>query len=177
MPRHVGAQNKLGISIPKKYIIRRDFKSVITAETPLPRLLFIQALFNSIPVDWMLRFMIFTTVNKTYLMRLPIPQPTDGELASNPAYKAIVRSSAALSLYNTPALLTEIKTGLKIKDSEIPTTQKQFDEIKIGLDLAVARLYQIDAKDIEHMLTSFKVLARKHPEYVAQLLERAKEEL
>jgi hypothetical protein len=177
IPRHIGAQNMLGVSIPKKYILSRDFKSITTTETPLARLLFVQALFNSIPVDWMLRFMIFTTVNKTYLMRLPLPQPTDDELTSNSAYKAIIRSSAALSLYNAPELLAEIKAALKIKESEIPTTKKQFDEIKIGLDLVVARLYRIRATDIEHMLTSFKVLNRKHPEYVARLLERAREEL
>jgi len=177
IPCNVGAQNTLWVSIPKNYRLSSNFKTVQIIETPLPKLLFVQAVFNSLPIDWVLRFSVSIHVNKTYLTRLPLPQPTDGELASNPAYKAIVRSSAALSLYNTPNLLTEIKTGLKIKDSEIPATQKQFDETKIGLDLAVARLYQIDAKDIEHMLTSFKVLTRKHPEYVARLLERAKEEL
>ena len=177
IPCHVGAQNTLGVSIPKTYRLSSDFKAVQVIETPLPRLLFAQAIFNSLPIDWILRFSVSIHVNKTYLTRLPLPQPTDGELASNSTYKAIIRQSAALSLYNAPDLMTEIKTGLKIKDSEIPTTQKQFDETKIGLDLAVAKLYQLGAKDIEHMLTSFKVLARKHPEYVARLLERAKEEL
>ncbi|CAM3337754.1 hypothetical protein [Polaromonas hydrogenivorans] len=46
------------------------------AVSPL-RLLFALAWFNSVPVDWLARFMIQIHISKTYLYRLPMPQPTD----------------------------------------------------------------------------------------------------
>ncbi|MDR1520416.1 MAG: N-6 DNA methylase, partial [Planctomycetota bacterium] len=54
LPRHVGAQNSLYLSIPKKYVLSRDFKSIECHETSLAKLLFAQAMLNALPVDWLI---------------------------------------------------------------------------------------------------------------------------
>ncbi len=125
-PRNIGAQNTLWMSIPKRYRLNQDCNSVDLVEEPLEKLLFTLGLFCSLPVDWILRFSVAIHVNKTYLTRLPLPQPDAGELARNQAYKDIIRGAALLSLYNTPQLLPEVKSALKIKDSELIKTPKGY---------------------------------------------------
>lgn len=70
IPKNVGVGNKVIHSIPKTYVLD-SMDNVRTQTVSTLRLLFALALFNSIIVDWIARFMIQITVNKTYLFRLP----------------------------------------------------------------------------------------------------------
>lgn len=171
VPKDIGAQNKLIVSIPKKYIFIPNKKSIVAKEVPIERLLFIQALFNSLPVDWILRFSISITVNKTYLMRQPMPQPTDTELAENPVYREMILNSLKLSLHYNPEGFFDLKMLYGLKDTDIPTTSKQVDMLKIRNDVLVAGIYGVTKPEMEHMLKGFNVLARKKPEYVKALLD------
>ncbi len=168
LPKNIGAQNKVWVSIPKNYVLGR--KKIILESIPNQRILFSQAVFNAVTVDWVLRFMIAITVNKTYLMRLPLPQPTDEELETNQAYRELVFNSLRLSLHFNPEGFAELKEEFGLKDKDIPHTAKQVDMLKIRNDCLVATLYQVTPDELTHMLASFKVLNSKHPEYVQALL-------
>ncbi|MDR1085218.1 MAG: restriction endonuclease [Deltaproteobacteria bacterium] len=173
LPPDIGAQNSLWLSIPGHYILDLKKKAVTYQEISLSKLLFCQAIFNSLTADWLLRASVAMNVNKTYLYRLPVPQPSDRELAENESFKAIIRNSALLSLYKAPEILAEIKTDLKIKDSELIKTDQTFERKKAALDLSVAGLYELDGQDLKHIAASFKVLNNKNPYFIQHVLNSA----
>lgn len=171
VPKNVGAQNKLWLSIPKRY----QFKGkgdIATVEVPVERLFFAQAVMNALVVDWMLRFMIAITVNKTYLMRLPLPQPADSELASNATYKELVRNSLLLSLHYNKDGFAELAARFGIEDKDIPSTPKQVDMLRARNDCLVAGLYHVTPEELAYLLKSFKVMNSKRPEYGQALKEK-----
>lgn len=168
-PKDIGAQHTLWLSIPKRYRLAGK-KKIALDVAPTERLLFAQALFNSIVVDWILRCSSAIHVTKSYLMRLPLPQPDDAELAKNPVYKELVANSLKLSLHFNPEGFAELKTDFKLEDADIPRTAKQVDMLRIRNDCLVAKLYRIEPDELAHMLASFKVLNSKRPEYGKALL-------
>ena len=87
-------------------------------EFSFEKLLFVQAILNSLVVDYIIRFLIDIHVNKTYLMRLPIPQPSDEELSENKIYQQLIKNALLLNLSNTTNLeeLKE-KVNFEIKKS------------------------------------------------------------
>jgi hypothetical protein len=155
------------MSIPKQYTLRAG--QIVVDELPVARLFFAQALFNSIVIDWILRFSVAMNVNKTYLMRLPLPQPDDAELQSNANYAALCRNSLLLSLYHNPDGFKALLGMFGVTDKDTPRTVKQVDTLKVNNDIIVAKLYGVTKADMEHILTSFTVLKSKRPEYVSML--------
>ncbi|MDR1083418.1 MAG: hypothetical protein LBP22_00820 [Deltaproteobacteria bacterium] len=173
LPPNIGVQHSLWISVPGQYVLDLERKIVNYRKISLNKLLFSQAIFNSLTADWLLRASVTMNVSKTYLYRLPIPQPSDREFSDNQNFQAIIRDSALLSLYNAPEILAEIKTALKIRDSELIRTTQAFEHKKAALDLSVARLYGLDSQDLKYITPSFKVLNRKKPEYIQKVLKMA----
>jgi hypothetical protein len=168
LPKNVGVGNTINIAIPKSYGLDAAGKvAVKTISTT--RMLLAMALFNSITVDWIARFMIQIHANKTYLMRLPIPQPTDEEIAASPVYQGLVRGALLLTLSSDWDAFAELATEHGISKSDLPKTDKQRDLLRVSMDKTVAKLYGISDNELAHMLTSFKVLAKKRPDYVAAL--------
>ena len=82
---------------PKTYLLNSEGQVNVQAVSPL-RLLFALAWFNSLPVDWLARQMIQINVNKPYLYRLPMPQPTDAEILANLGYAQLAKNALLLSL-------------------------------------------------------------------------------
>lgn len=85
----------------KKYIWQENENSrtVGIQPTSLLRQLFAMAIFNSLIIDWMARFTVQINVSKTYLERLPIPQPeNDAAILNNPAYCQLARNALILTL-------------------------------------------------------------------------------
>jgi hypothetical protein len=169
LPRGVGAQNSLWVSIPGRYALSLDGQRVeFQIISPL-KLLFAQAIFNSLTVDWLLRASVAMNVNKTYVYRLPIPQPSDQELNENPIYRKLILDSALLSLYHSPIALEGIKTAFNIKDSELITTDKAYNLKKAELDINIAKLYSLTSNDLLTILENFKVLNSKKPGFVSEI--------
>ncbi|MDR0465863.1 MAG: restriction endonuclease, partial [Deltaproteobacteria bacterium] len=171
LPPSFGAQNKLPVSIPKRYCLDAATRTIGVKETPLSRLFFAQALFNSLPVDWILRFSVAITVNKTYLTRLPLPQPGDAELRDNPAYAELCRNSLRLSLFHNPGGFQALQDLFGIADKDIPATPKQADALRVRNDHLVARLYGVSKAEFAHLLSSFAVLRKKRPEYARAVVQ------
>lgn len=175
LPRGIGVGNSAWSSITKSYVL--DSGQICTKPISHIRLCFALGVLNSLVVDFIARAMIQINVNKTYLERLPLPQPSNDEILANEAYAFIARSALILQLYNDKAgYFEELRGEFGIKDNEIPSTQKLYLTLKARLDIAVARLYGLDSKDFCHLLESFKALNEKQPEYIALLFTLLKGE-
>ena len=131
--------------------------------------MFALAWFNSVPVDWLARFMIQITVNKTYLYRLPMPQPTDAEIMASPDFTQLAKNALLLSLAASWDDFAELAPLFSIQPKDVPQTAKAQDTLRAQNDKTVARLYGITAAELAHVLRSFKVMAHKRPEYLTLL--------
>lgn len=173
LPKNITANNKIQCSIPKRYTLNQD-KKVISRAIPVHRKLFVQAVLNSLVLDFAIRFLVDITVNKTYLMRLPLPQPTDLELTQNVEYQRIIRLAAILNLYTAGiGAYGDMAARLGITEKDLPKTQKQRDRLAVEIDCAVARLYGITAAELAHLTSAayFKIFNEQQAGYVAMLLE------
>lgn len=172
LPKNCGFGHTLFAAEPKSYSKDEDGKVLVKIISDTRQLL-AMAFFNSIVLDYIARFVVQIHVSKTYLMRLPVPQPTDDEIAANPVYQELVRGALLLTLSSDWDAFAELATEHGITKSELPKTDKQRDLLRVSMDKTVAKLYGISDNELAHMLTSFKVLARKRPDYVAALSSRA----
>lgn len=156
--------------IPKKYVLENG--KVVIKEIPLERVLFVQAIFNSLVLDFIVRFLVDINLNKTYLMRLPIPQPSDEQLRENKVYQQLIKNALVLNLSNTTNLEElKNKVNFKIQKSDIPTTQKQKDKLQAQNDLLIAELYGLTKEQLKHLTSPayFKILNDKNKAYLSLL--------
>jgi hypothetical protein len=168
LPKNCGTVDSLFSSVPKTYV--RDASGEVTTKTTSTlRLLLALAWFNSLPVDWLARFMIQINVNKTYLYRLPMPQPSDTEVLANVDYAALAKNALLLTLAASWDDFAELAPLFDIQKKDVPTTAKAKDTLRAQNDKTVARLYGITDAEFIHLLRSFKGMATKRPEYVALL--------
>ncbi len=170
VPKNCGVSDSLYISIPKIYKMG-DNGSVTTQAVSSLRLLFALAWFNSVPTDWLARFMIQINVNKTYLYRLPMPQPTDDEILANPAFAQLAKNALLLSLAASWDDFAELAPLFAVQPQDLPQAAKAQDTLRAQNDKAVARLYGITDHEFAHLLRSFKVMANKRSEYLTLLTQ------
>jgi len=178
VPNSVSYVNTLQGSFFRKYVLKEN-KQVSVKPFNLKKLFFVNGLFNSLVLDYTIRFIIDIHVNKTYLMRLPIPLYEEG----NEIHEQIVKNSALLNMYNNSDIFkgtemdifdTDLKKYVQSIKSEIPTSPKAYDKMRIENDILVAGLYGISKTEMQHICSEayFKVLNDKNPAYVAVLLDR-----
>jgi len=168
LPRDRGVGNTINISIPKTYCLNDEGDVTVSVTSPL-RLLFALAWFNSVPVDWLARFMIQIHANKTYLFRLPTPQPDDEQIRTVPDYAQLARNALLLSLASSWDDFAELAPLFNVQKTDLPITSKAMDMLRAENDKIVARLYGITSEELGHLLRSFKGMATKRPEYLALL--------
>ncbi|MDR2141991.1 MAG: hypothetical protein LBR11_09430 [Deltaproteobacteria bacterium] len=171
VPQNRGAQNSLWISIPGRYALDLSQRKIVYQRVSLARLLFAQALFNSLVVDWILRASMAMNVNKTYFQRLPLPQPDDERLLADPTYLDLVKDSAFLSLCQGRELWADLKRAIAFDDSEIPPSPLIFDRRQAGLDFKIATLYGLTPEELEIILDGFKVLRAKRSNYCSLIID------
>lgn len=168
LPKDCGFGHSMFASSAKSYIL--DSGQIRTNDISHTKICFMLGIFNSLIVDFLARTMIQINVNKTYLERIPLPQPSDEQIKSDETYAFIAKSALILQLYNDKAgHFAQLANEFDIAKSEIPTTPKLYDSLKARLDIAVAKLYGLDFSDFSHILDSFKVLNSKQPAYIALL--------
>jgi len=172
IPKNVGAGNSIIISYPKKYILKNN--EVTLKEISSSKILFLNAIFNSFVVDYSIRFLVDINVSKTYFLRLPIPQPNDKELEENKEYQTLIINSLKLTLYYNFDDFKELAKEYDILKKDLPKTIKQIDMLKIENDIIVAKMYGISHEELKHILSTFKVFHKKHPNYISSLLGKYK---
>ncbi len=168
LPKDCGCGNSIYSSIPKNYY--KDEKFIKVDVVTNVRILFLQAIFNSIVVDFLARGMIQINVNKTYLYRLPIPQLSDEEILKE--HKELILNGLKLSLKNDFEKFKELADEFGIKKTDLPTTPKQWDLLQIKNDCMVAKMFNISKDELEYILSTFKVLKNKKPQYVSEFLRQ-----
>ena len=146
------------------------------------RLLFALAWLNSLVVDWLARFMIQIHANKTYLYRLPMPQPaSDAEILQNPDFRTLARNALRLTLHagysDFAADLAGAMQALGVTAADVPATAKEADRLRAENDQIVAQLYGLTAAEFARLLASFQGMARKRPEYLTLLQEQWRDTL
>ena len=182
LPPRCGTGHSMFASVPKHYVLQTvdgahgDKKAKLSVSvqpvSPL-RLLFALAWLNSLPADWLARFMVQINVSQTYLYRLPMPQPSDADILANPDYAALAKNALLLTLAagwdDFATDLAAPMQALGVGKKHVPTTPKAQDKLRADIDHRVARLYGLQPADLAHMVGSFKVMASKRPEYLTLL--------
>lgn len=169
LPKNVGFGHSMFANIPKRCII--DSHGAIAIQSVShKRLLFALGIFNSLVVDYIARGMVQINVSKTYLERIPLPQPSDEELESKQDYAYIYKNALILQLYHDKAgHFKDLQKEFGIDKGQIPSTQKAYDTLRAKLDIHIAKLYGLSKEEFCAMLESFKVLRDKQAHYIALL--------
>jgi hypothetical protein len=168
LPKDCGLGHTLFANAAKYYVADADGGVRVQPVSAL-RMLFAMAWFNSLPTDWLARFMIQIHVSKTHLYRLPIPQPSDAEILANADYACLAKNALLLSLAASWSDFAELAPLFQVQRKDLPLTAKAKDLLRADNDRTVARLYGITAPELDHLLRSFKGMATKRPEYLALL--------
>lgn len=168
LPKNCGGADSTYSNIPKQYVLKDD---VICMDiVPYERILFVLALFNSLVVDFIIRNMVQINVSKSYLERIPLPQPSDEEIQNNEIYKTLAKNALLLQLYNDQNRhFDELKQEFNIKNEEIPKTKKAYNILRAKNDLLVKELYGLSDDEFSYMISTFKVLNEKQSEYITLL--------
>lgn len=169
LPKNVGFGHSMFANIPKRYII--DSHGAIAIQSVShKRLLFALGIFNSLVVDYIARGMVQIHLSKTYIVRIPLPQPSDEELESKQDYAYIYKNALILQLYHDKAGdFEDLQKEFGIDKGQIPSTQKAYDTLRAKLDIHIAKLYGLSKEEFCAMLESFKVLRDKQAHYIALL--------
>lgn len=168
LPKNCGFGHSMFANAPKLYILKDD--EICMDIVPYEKILFVLALLNSLVVDFIIRNMVQINVSKTYLERIPLPQPSDEEIQNNEIYKTLAKNALLLQLYNDKNHhFDELKQEFNIKDDEIPKTKKAYDVLRAKNDLLVKELYSLSDDEFSYMISTFKVLNEKQSEYIALL--------
>ena len=168
LPKDCGLGHTLFANAAKTYCRGPEGGVVIKEVSPI-RLLFALAWFNSLPADWVARFMVQIHVSLTYLYRLPMPQPSDADILSNHDFTQLARNALLLTLVATWHDFAELAPLFNVTQKDVPSTAKAQDLLRAQNDKTVARLYGITEVEFAHLLRSFKGMATKRPEYLALL--------
>ena len=87
--------------------------------------------------------MIQINVSQTYLYRLPMPQPTDEEIRSNPAYAQLAKNALLLTLAApSPQVwndFCELAPLFNVHKKDVPMTAKAQDVLRAENDQLVAK--------------------------------------
>ncbi|EJE1800588.1 class I SAM-dependent DNA methyltransferase, partial [Campylobacter jejuni] len=168
LPKNCGFGHSMFANAPKQYIVKDD--EICMDIVPYEKILFVLALFNSLVVDFIIRNMVQINVSKSYLERIPLPQPSDEEIQNNEIYKTLAKNALLLQLYNDQNRhFDELKQEFNIKNEEIPKTKKAYDILRAKNDLLVKELYGLSDDEFSYMISTFKVLNEKQSEYITLL--------
>ncbi|EHT1218652.1 class I SAM-dependent DNA methyltransferase, partial [Campylobacter jejuni] len=168
LPKNCGFGHSMFANAPKQYIIKDN--EICMDIVPYEKILFVLALLNSLVVDFIIRNMVQINVSKTYLERIPLPQPSDEEIQNNKIYKTLAKNALLLQLYNDKNHhFDELKQEFSIKNEEIPKTKKAYDILRAKNDLLVKELYGLSDDEFSYMIRTFKVLNEKQSEYITLL--------
>ena len=168
LPKNCGLGHSMFANAAKTYVVDAGGQGGVHAVSPL-RLLFALGWFNSLPMDWLARQMIQINVSLTYVYRLPMPQPSDAEILSNPDYAQLAKNALLLSLVASWDDFAELAPLFSVQPQDVPQTAKAQDLLRAQNDKGVAKLYGITDAELAHLLKSFPGMANKRPGYVALL--------
>jgi hypothetical protein len=133
--------------LPERACFGHSLYGCVTSKDPH----LVAAVANSLPFDYTLRLRVSANVSPMYLKLTPIP-------GLSGAFKPILITASA---HGSPA--TNV------------TDCRDFWPTISSMNLAVAEAYGLTPDDLAYILTTFPVLARKRPEFLAYLRSQTTE--
>lgn len=128
----------------------------LTSPRDHAQLLFIQALFGSFTIDWLLRKKVTTHCNFFYMEQLPLPRLT----ATDPDFRPLVERAARL--VGTTAefndLLKEVFGPRATHRTHGEHTPKGRAKLRAEIDAQVAHLYGLTELEFTHILSTFPLV-------------------
>lgn len=185
LPQGFGGGNTIWCNVPKRY--EKVEEKIRIQSVEIEKIAFALGVFNSMVVDFVVRSMVQIHLNKTYISRIPFPQPTAEEIRNSPLYTTIARNALALQRYNDKSgFFKELDSlfgsedwvqigeyqgcyGLGEESLSIPQSEKSYLTLKATNDILIAKLYGIDQEEFCTILSTFKVLSTKQPHYIELL--------
>ncbi len=177
LPKNSVSGNSIYVSHAKIY--KLENKQIKQIGLPIHRLLFMNAILNSLAIDYLIRFIIDKNISKTYLMQLPIPQPSNKELEENKVYEKLYLNALKLTLAYNFESFKDLAEQFNIKEQDLPRTAKERDLLKIQNDIEIAKIYGLTYKELAHIISDnyFKTMNKEQSGYVNLLKTKAQEEL
>ena len=171
LPKNITYSHSMYAHIPKKYILKN--KKIEVEAFSIYKVLFVNAVLNSLVLDYVSRFIIDINATKTYLMRLPVSNPTEQELKENKKYQKLILNTLKLTLSYNKEDFIDLQKEFNINSKDIPKNQKEIDILKIENDKIVANMYEVSKEDLKHITSVdyFKVFNEKSNFYIRTLLE------
>ena len=115
--------------------------------------LWIAAIFNSLPLDYMLRQRVSANINFFYVYQLPVPRLTE----KDPPFAPIVERAAHL-ICTAPEFDSLAKqVGLKSHKDGV-TDPAQRAKLRAELDALIAHLYGLTEQEFTHILSTFPLV-------------------
>jgi hypothetical protein len=153
LPPKVFAGNTLNLLQPWVISIKPDGSweqvQVLNGAT----LLYVTAIFDSFPVDWMLRQKITSHLNMFYVYQIPIPRITQG----NKFFKKIMFRSARLTCTSPEFDELAKEIGLKShRDGANDPIERA--RLRAELDGLIAHLYGLSESEFAHILATFPLV-------------------
>ncbi len=122
--------------------------------TPEAELLLMQALLNSVTVDYYARQMVSANINMFYIYQLPVPRLT----AADPAFAPIVARAARLVCI-TPEF-ADLARSVGLRDHTAGATDPATRaRLRAELDGMIAHLYGLTEEEFAHILATFPLVA------------------
>ena len=148
LPPNVFLGNTLSYIQPKYFDGEKYHQSLSDAET-----LFLCGIFNSFPIDFILRHRVNLHVSIFYLMELPIPRYDEND----PIHKQIMENTAKLVCTGTE--YSDLKRSVGIADG-ITDKEKRLG-LKAQINALSCKLYGLDRTELEFILRYFSIESEK----------------
>ena len=148
LPKYVFLGNSLNYMNPISFDGKKYVYSISNRE-----MFFICGIFNSLPIDFILRHKVATNLNIFYLMELPIPRYDE----NNPIHKHIMENSAKLicTAQQYDDLAHKVDVNNPVNDPEQRTS------LEAQNNALVAKTYNLTRDDLKFILQNFPIVNTK----------------
>ena len=119
----------------------------------LTETMFICGVFNSFPIDFILRHKVATNLSIFYLKELPIPHYDK----NNPIHKKIMENTAKLIC--TTDEFSELRDKVNVPD--FVTDEDKRTALKAQINACAAKIYDLDKNDLKFILNTFPIADEK----------------
>ena len=117
--------------------------------------MYLEGVYNSFCLDYVLRQKVATTINMFYLYQLPVPRLLPGD----PYFDAIAPRAARLTCTRPEfADLWQSVMGEPWDESKGATDPAERQQLRDEIDAIVAHLYGLSREDFDHILGTFPLV-------------------
>ena len=154
IPKNVFCGNSCQLIIPTKieindiYKLPKDLKTLFTPSHSLEELFFIQAMFNSFVVDFILRKKVLENVNFFFVQDLPIPR-----LQKKDKYFQILVEKAVTLVSQDEEFYGELPSLLGIE--KIRISEKKRIQLRTEIEAIIGKIYGLTRDEFLFILSTF----------------------